>query len=244
MANESDSRFPLPVTDALGGEAANGQHGGMPLCFDLDGTLGHFDGGYALLRAALGDLWGQEPTADELRICRGSTDWEIVDELHRGRFGRALDEDAYAAYGRACLARFREAFATPARVPVVFPGMVAGLNRLAAAGWPVWVVSGNEPAVLAFKALALGVDPAVPRLGSLPRLSREGLIRHALKDCPGPHLYVGDRPHDRDAARAAGVPFLGVGAAVPGDHVSLAVHAEAEDLLEAIARWLPGPPAP
>jgi len=45
---------------------------------------------------------------------------------------------------------------------------------------------------------------------------------------------VGDRPHDRDAADAAGVPFLGVGEAVPGDHPLLGISAEAEHLVEAV----------
>lgn len=44
---------------------------------DLDGTLGSFGGGYVLLRQALGELWGQEPSAAELQACAGSTDWEI-----------------------------------------------------------------------------------------------------------------------------------------------------------------------
>lgn len=40
----------------------------MPLCFDLEGTLGTFGGGYVLLREALGELWGQPPGEAELRI--------------------------------------------------------------------------------------------------------------------------------------------------------------------------------
>ena len=38
----------------------------MPLFFDLDGTLAVFGSGYALLRKALGELWGAEPSAAEL----------------------------------------------------------------------------------------------------------------------------------------------------------------------------------
>ena len=113
-------------------------------------------------------------------------------------------------------------------------GLVAGMARLVDAGHRVWLVSGNAPSVLLFKADALGIDPRVPRLGSLPHLDRAGLIRKALEGCSGPHLYVGDRPHDREAAEAAGVPFLGVGAAVPGDHPLLSEQAEAEHLVEAV----------
>jgi phosphoglycolate phosphatase-like HAD superfamily hydrolase len=120
------------------------------------------------------------------------------------------------------------------------------MTQLLEAGHPVWLVSGNAPSVLTFKAQALGVDPRIPRLGSLPHLDRAGLIRRALQGGPGPHLYVGDRPHDRLAAQEAGVPFLGVGKLVPGPHPILDAQAEPAHLLEAVLRILndPGRPAP
>ncbi len=210
----------------------------MPLCFDLDGTLGSFDGGFVLLRQALGDLWGDEPTAKDLQACAGSTDWEIVDELHRLRFGNPLSLETYAAYDRACLGRFQAAFHPERRSPVIFQGIIRGLTRLLDAGHRVCLVSGNTPSVLDFKAQALGVDDRIPRLGSLPRLDRAGLIRKALEGCPGPHLYVGDRPHDREAASSAGVPFLGIGSAVPGEHPLLDPDAEAEHLVLLVERIL------
>ncbi len=210
----------------------------MPLCFDLDGTLGSFGGGYVLLRQALGELWGQEPSAAELQACAGSTDWEIVDEMHRLRFGLPLGVADYEAYDRACLARFQAAFHPKGRSPVIHQGIVAGMGRLVEAGHRVWLVSGNTPRVLDFKARLLGVDDRVPRLGSLPHLDRVGLIRKALEGCTGPHLYVGDRPHDRDAAAKAGVPFLAVGEAVPGDHPRLSEIAEADQLVGAVERLL------
>jgi phosphoglycolate phosphatase-like HAD superfamily hydrolase len=210
----------------------------MPLCFDLDGTLGSFGGGYILLRQALGEVWGSEPSAEELSGCKGSTDWEIVDELYRWRYHAGLTEEDYAAYDRACLAHFSATFHPTGRMPVVFQGIVEGMTRLLDAGHRIWLVSGNTPSVLAFKAQALGVDERVQRLGSLPYLDRAGLIRKALEGCPGPHLYVGDRPHDREAADAAGVPFLGIGEAVPGDHPILSVNAEAEHLVQAIEALL------
>ncbi|MDP2876851.1 MAG: haloacid dehalogenase-like hydrolase [Holophaga sp.] len=202
----------------------------------MDGTLGSFGGGYVLLRQALGEIWGQEPTAEELQSCSGSTDWEIVDELHRRRFGTPLASSTYAAYDSACLARFEATFHPEGRQAVVHQGLVTGMTRLLEAGHRVWLVSGNTPKVLDFKARLLGVDPRIARLGSLPNLDRVGLIRRALEGCAGPHLYVGDRPHDRDAAKKAGVPFLGVGDAVPGSHPILNPEAEADHLLEAIAR--------
>ena len=210
----------------------------MPLCFDLDGTLGFFGGGYLLLRAALGDLWGQEPTAEELALCSGSTDWEIVGQLHAQKFGQALTEADYQAYDQACLARFSAAFCPQGRTPDVFHGLVAGLTHLVEAGHPVWLVSGNAPSVLAFKAKALGVDPRISLLGSVPHRDRAGLIRKALEGCPGPHLYVGDRPHDLEAARKAGVPFIGVGDRVPGEHAILPPHAEPGHLVQAVATTL------
>ncbi|MDP1831981.1 MAG: HAD family hydrolase [Geothrix sp.] len=211
----------------------------MPICFDLDGTLGHFSSGFVLLREALGGLWGVAPTVEELGRCGGSTDWEIVDELHRMRFGRGLDEAGYAAYESACIARFREAFAPGAQEAVGYGGVLEAMHRLAATR-RVWLVSGNAPGLLAFKAGLLGVDPAIPRLGSLPRHDRADLLKRALRGCPGPHLYVGDRPHDLAAAQAAGLPFLGIGAAVPGDHPSLSEDAEAEHVVATVEAALSG----
>lgn len=212
----------------------------MPLCFDLDGTIGSFDGGYRLLRQALGDLWGEPPSPEDLAQCHGSTDWEIVGQLYGMRYGGTFTEAAYAEYDRVCLARFAAFFHPDANQPKVFKGIIAGMARLADAGHRVWLVSGNTPSVLEFKARVLGVDRRIPRLGSLPHLDRAGLIRRALEGCPGPHLYVGDRPHDRLAAEQAGVPFLGVGSLVPGDHPILDPDAEAEHLVQAVTAILAG----
>lgn len=209
----------------------------MPICFDLDGTLGHFSSGFVLLREALGELWGRAPTVEELGRCVGSTDWEIVTELHRMRFGRDLDESGYAAYECACVARFQAAFAPGGLEAQGFAGVLAGMHRLADTH-PVWLVSGNAPALLAFKSAVLGIDAAIPRLGSLPRHDRTDLLRRARRAGPGPHLYVGDRPHDRDAANAAGLPFLAIGPAVPGRHVSLPPETDAEALVAAVETCL------
>ena len=209
----------------------------MPICFDLDGTLGHFSSGFVLLREALGELWGGTPTVEELGRCSGSTDWEIVDELHRMRFGRELDEAGYAAYEAACVTRFQGAFAPGGQTAVGYPGVLACMHRFAASH-SVWVVSGNAPELLAFKATVLNIDAAIPRLGSLPRHDRTALLRRARSGCPGPHLYVGDRPHDLTAARAAGLPFLGIGDRVPGDHPNLAADAPADLVVAAVEALL------
>ncbi|HJV23793.1 MAG TPA: HAD family hydrolase [Holophagaceae bacterium] len=213
----------------------------MPLCFDLDGTLGHFSGGYVLLREVLGELWGHLPTEAELRACQGSTDWEIVDELHLGRFGEGLSEEGYRAFEGACLLRFEREFAPGARAAVVYEGLVTGLNTLHRTGRPVALVSGNAPRLLAFKARALGVDAAIPLWGSRPGHSRADLIRLALVGCEGPHLYAGDRLHDLHAARETGLPFLGVGPHVPGAHPILDPEAEAEALLSTVEQLLRRP---
>jgi phosphoglycolate phosphatase-like HAD superfamily hydrolase len=205
----------------------------VPICFDLDGTLGHFSSGFVLLREALGQVWGHSPTSEELKLCQGSTDWEIVDELHQLRFGRDLDEASYLAYETACVARFREVFSPGALQAVGYPGILEGMHRLAATH-QVWIVSGNAPGLLAFKTEVLGIDAAIPRLGSLPRHGRTDLLRRALREGPAPHLYVGDRPHDLAAARAAGLPFVGIGEAVPGDHPCLPQSVAAEHLIKAI----------
>lgn len=213
----------------------------MPLCFDLDGTLGSFGGGYLLLREALAELWNAPVTRADLDACGGSTDWEIVDELHRARFGRGLDDEGYAIFETACLAKFKATFHPEGQAPLPHAGLLEGLTLLQERGHDLWLVSGNTPKVLDFKAEALAISPRVKRLGSLPRHDRAGLIRHALERGPAPDLYVGDRPHDRDAARQAGVPFLAVGDAVPGGHPILTPHSEARALVEAVEGLLAGP---
>lgn len=212
----------------------------MPICFDLDGTLGHFSSGFVLLREALGSLWGETPTVEALARCSGSTDWEIVDDLHRMRFGRSLDEAGYAEYESACVARFQAAFGPGGRRPVAYAGVLEAMHLLAATH-PVWLISGNAPGLLAFKSAVLGIDPAIPRLGSLPRHDRTGLLRRVLRGCTGPHLYVGDRPHDLAAAHAAGMPFLGIGDAVPGAHPSLGTDTPTARVVEAVASTAKGP---
>lgn len=213
----------------------------MPICFDLDGTLGHFSSGFVLLREALGELWGEIPSVEALRACQGSTDWEIVDDLHRMRFGRAVDEPGYAAYEAACVRRFQQVFTPGGTAAVSFTGILEGLHQVALRH-PVWLVSGNAPGLLAFKADVLGIDRAIPRLGSLPGHDRTGLLKRARLQGPAPHLYVGDRPHDLAAAQAAGLPFIGVGDAVPGEHACLSAEAEAHHLLDAVEAALGGRP--
>lgn len=215
----------------------------MPICFDLDGTLGHFSSGFVLLREALGEIWGQTPSVEDLTLCKGSTDWEIVADLHRMRFGHDLDEGGYATYEAACVARFRGHFAPGGPTATSFTGVLEGMHRLAT-DRQVWLVSGNAPELLAFKAEVLGIDPSIPRLGSLPRLDRAGLLKQAMQGCPGPHLYVGDRPHDLAAAQAAGLAFVGIGKAVPGNHLSLSEDAPAEHLVAAIEATLAGRSTP
>ena len=208
----------------------------MPICFDLDGTLGSFSGGYLLLRKTLGELWGEEPSAEELHACYGSTDWEIVEELHRSRFGGHLDETHYDAYQDGCLRRFSAAFPVSPPSHLVFAGIVAALQQLEASGVPVAVVSGNAPKILDFKLELLGLRTGVRRIGSMPRRDRSALLAYSLEGCSGPHLYVGDRPHDLEASRRAGVPFLGVGDRVPEADVCVAPDAPREEVLAWIGR--------
>lgn len=212
----------------------------MPICFDLDGTLGSFGGGYLLLRQALAELWGWEPSAEELGACAGSTDWEIVEELHRARFGGPLDPGHYAAYQEGCLRRFAAAFPAAPPAHQAFPGLVATVHALAAAGVAVAVVSGNAPRVLDFKLERLGLDPTLPRIGSLPGLDRAALLARVREADGGPHLYVGDRPHDLEAARRNRMPFLGVGGRVPEASVCVAPEAGPEEVLARIQALLQG----
>jgi phosphoglycolate phosphatase-like HAD superfamily hydrolase len=233
--------YPCPSVFIRGGfllfcSVAIAENRVMPICFDLDGTLGSFRGGYTLLRETVGELMGDMPTQEELEACVGSTDWEIVDELHRNRFGSPIGEHTYAAYEKACLARFEGLFDGRKQSPVAHHGLIRSMTALLDMGYCVSLVSGNTPRILAFKATRLGIDARVTQIGSLPHHSRADLIGKAMRSGPHPHLYVGDRPHDLDAASEVGIPFLAVGDLVPGPHPSVAETADPGEVVELVRR--------
>lgn len=98
---------------------------------------------------------------------------------------------------------------------VVFPGVVEGLERLAAAGLPLACLT-NKPGPLARQLLAA---KALDRYFSLvfggdafPRLKPDPLpliqTCRALGSAPAHTLMIGDSSNDAAAARAAGCPVV------------------------------------
>ncbi len=95
------------------------------------------------------------------------------------------------------------------------PGVDAGLDAVAEAGWRNGLLTGNSPARIRAKFASAGLDPdrfdaglwftgeATPVRADLARRARERLSDAAL-------VIVGDTPSDGAAADAAGIPFVAV----------------------------------
>jgi len=180
--------------------------------FDLDGTLvdSAADIGAALGRAMVGQ-GVPPPHLEEVRSWIGDGARTLV---QRGLASRGVTD---AAAVDAAFLTFRAAYeASPVSVTRPYPGVVAALTGLRTAGHRV-VVCTNKPrapmlAVLQGTGLAALVDAAIGGDELTVRKPDPEHLREAVRRAGGgPALMVGDGPADRDAARAADVPFLWVG---------------------------------
>jgi phosphoglycolate phosphatase-like HAD superfamily hydrolase len=103
----------------------------------------------------------------------------------------------------------------------LIPGVRDALERLRNGHFELGVVSTGGPK---------RIESALHRLGLMPYLGHDGIIGGAadkseailaalerFRVSPAETIYVGDRPEDRDAARRAGVNFIGVKTGVFGN---------------------------
>jgi len=177
---------------------------------DLDGTMVDTVGDFEVaLRLALADLgWPPVGRAFISRTVGKGSEHLLTRTLAEVGAPASLYEDAWSRYQHHYLAINGE-------YSTVFPGVVEGLERLAAAGLGLACLTNKPTAVarplLAAKgldrifAVVFGGDAFARRKPDpLPLLE----TCRALGSAPGRTLMVGDSSNDAAAARAAGCPVV------------------------------------
>ncbi|MGR3633571.1 MAG: HAD-IA family hydrolase [Limimaricola soesokkakensis] len=140
----------------------------------------------------------------------------VADLLARQRIPAAPSD--IEALTEAYLACYAEA---PVVSTTIYPHVAQDLAALKAAGWRLGICT-NKPQALTHAVLAgLGIDhlfDAVRGADAVPtRKPDPGHLRAVIEALGVDRaVYVGDTEVDEATARAAGVPFRGVGWAAPG----------------------------
>ena len=190
------------------------------VCFDLDGTLleTHRDLGTAVNHALTLGGFATVPVESAKDLIGGGAKAmlkQAVDAQTKNDGG--LDKDEFKRLYKAMLAYYGEHYAVHTRP---YPGVIATLDDLAERGVRLAVVTNK------FESFARGV------LTSLDLIDRFACViggdslgkgedgEYRAKPLPDPILsaqercgggslvYIGDSSYDRDAARAAEVPFI------------------------------------
>ncbi len=186
------------------------------VAFDLDGTLldtiHDLD---AALNALLAELELPPVPKDVLRAMVGKGMGNLVRRAlaHAAGVSPETLEDAEV---RDALARYQAHYAARlGRETLPFPGMIEGLERLAAMGFPLAVITNKasrfvwphleRAGIARYFTLAVGGDdlPA-KKPDPAPLLHVASMLRVPV----GRLLMVGDSGNDAKAARAAGCPVL------------------------------------
>ncbi len=144
---------------------------------------------------------------------------------------------------KAMLAAFIALYEGAVHLTRPYPGAVAALETLAAAGWALGLVT-NKPegparAVLAHLDLARFFGVIVGG-DSLPQRKPDPApLHHAMAALGAAHtVYVGDSEIDAATAQAAGVPFALYTEGYSLAPVATLPHAFAFDVFAALPRWL------
>jgi phosphoglycolate phosphatase len=197
--------------------------------FDVDGTLlagslGHLGVLGDVLSRHIGrpvpiHLDGELPTLGETSLA-GWVDSQVVRAVLRGDSPSPPDEAEVTAVMAAFEREYTPAAAADHSTPRVIDGVAACLERLAAAGIPMGLVTGNASFVARAKLAALGLerhfrferdlgfgdwraDRSAVGAAAVTAMEREAGGRDRI-------AYVGDTPSDVRAAVAAGVLPVGV----------------------------------
>jgi len=230
--------------------------------FDVDGTLVHAAGaGRRSLARVLESEFGRvEHALAGLRL-DGMTDRLIVREVLVG-LGRPFDDALCDRLLEAYVAALREEIEGPGFR--VLPGVAEALAALAAAGATLGLCTGNVAEGARLKLARGSIDgffewgPGAIAGFAHDGEERELLVRAALDRgtsrlgatlLPADVLIVGDTPRDVSAARAHGVPVLGVATGRFGREELRAAGADGVlDSLEGAApgllAWIAGGPPP
>lgn len=214
------------------------------ILFDLDGTL--VDSAPDLTTAvnqSLADLGRPSIAEDQVREWIGNGARRLVARALAGQrqigpeppqTGAALER--FFFHYHACLCDRS----------VLYPGVAAGLARLAGLGLPLAVIT-NKPGAFTGPLLeALGIAGrfattvsgdtlAVKKPDPAPLIHAAEILRVDISRC----LFVGDSAADRDAASAAGAMLIRVPYGYPGDDAIFADHPAALTLtVESLAERL------
>jgi phosphoglycolate phosphatase len=197
--------------------------------FDVDGTLlagslGHL----VVLADVLGrhvgrpvpiHLDGELPTLGETSLA-GWVDSQLVRAVLRGDSSEPPDEGEVAAVMAAFEREYTPGAAAGHSTPRVIDGVADCLERLAAAGIPMGLATGNASFVARAKLAALGLERHFRFERDLGfgdwRLDRSAVGEAAVAAMEraaggrGAIAYVGDTPSDVQAAVAAGAVPVGV----------------------------------
>jgi len=175
--------------------------------FDLDGTLADTAGEIALaLDQAFAGL--RLPALPEAEVR------ELIGRGIASLVERALQRLGVDADVAMAIARFEAAYErTVGTAAALYPGVGAGLERLAAAGLPLGIVTNKSRAftVRLLDSLAIGHRFAVVVCGDdgWPKKPAADMLLGAcagLGTAPAATLLLGDSANDVLAARAAGCP--------------------------------------
>ena len=193
------------------------------LLFDVDGTLVHAGGAgrRSLERAMRAEFGEVDGALRELRL-DGMTDRLIVRELVVA-LGRSFEEELCDRVLGAYVEVLREEIHGPGYQ--VLPGVASLLEALSGGGAVLGLCTGNVPEGARIKLARGGLDrffewgPDAIAGFADDGEARERVVRAALERAsrrlgrsldPGDLLVIGDTPRDVAAARAHGVPALGV----------------------------------
>ena len=193
------------------------------ILFDVDGTLVHAAGAgrRSLERVLSGEFGRVEHALSGLRL-DGMTDRLIVREVLVA-LGRTFEDSLCDRILESYVVALREEIQGPGFR--VLPGVVEVLTDLATAGATVGLCTGNVTEGARLKLARGGIDrffewgPDAIAGFAHDGEARELLVRAALDRGasrlgwaldPGDALVVGDTPRDVSAARAHGVPVVGV----------------------------------
>jgi HAD superfamily hydrolase (TIGR01549 family) len=211
-----------------------------PILFDWDGTLA--DTLDAIYEANVAVMTGLElPFDRDLYRRHFAPDWRVM----YGRLG--VPEDRLEEANALWWAALTDGDTT------LFPGVREALERLAAAGHPLAIVTAGRSDRVGAELQQLGLEPLFgaiiygddfPAQKPDPAPFRAALARLGLADRIASSRYVGDTPDDMRMAVAAGARGIGI-ESVLGDAADLraaGAHETAASMVEWVDRLLADPP--
>jgi phosphoglycolate phosphatase-like HAD superfamily hydrolase len=191
--------------------------------FDVDGTLLVSAGaGRRAIRAALGDLIGDDTVFDRVRF-DGKTDPQIVAELlHEAGREDPCEEERIAEVCRRYVLLLEQELAARRTTVTLMPGVHALLDRLEnEAGVVLGLLTGNVERGASLKLQAGGLDPRRFRLGAygsdsayrpdLPSIAARRAEPHFGRVPDGDEVVIiGDTPADIACGRGICARAVGV----------------------------------